>query len=127
MKIEHRMNFSELARLPGDHALVPILRQKGMPVYYGVGSGRGFGIHPSNGNFGWNDNGGVRTFWWQGDEAIDESKSKSCSCGASAFVLENDKLRCSVCHNTYSIDFLKPDPVHKDIESGPDQRDISFE
>lgn len=125
MRIEHIMTYNELNRLGGDDRLVPVLRQKGMPVYF---SPRG--IATSNGTFGWHDRHSTRTFWWEGTTPVGSANERACSCGNTALVLENDVLRCTVCQRTFDLDFLRPvqkESQMEEIETGPDQRNITFD
>jgi hypothetical protein len=65
MKIEYSMSYSELNRLGGDSALIPILRSRGMLIGY---SPPPIKLVAFYGNFYWNDWSGQRTFTW---EALD--------------------------------------------------------
>jgi hypothetical protein len=60
--IKHIMSYGELSRLRDDRELVPILRSKGMPLHDDM--------LPQYGTLHWDDMSGMRTFIWEGSDAV---------------------------------------------------------
>ena len=131
MRIEFQMSYNQLdALVGGDEALIPILRDKGMPVYIGT-SHYGSCIKGTDGTFGWHDNGAIRTFWWEGTQPLKkEEEHIVCSCGSTTLLMEYGNLRCVSCNriipnNQIFIPTSTKKRNFKDITA--EDREITFE